>query len=86
NPLALYVISTNKATIEKVASETDSGGFYANDFLVNMTISGLPFGGVGASGTGKYHGRHGFESYTHKRSVLLRSPGMEAAVAFRYPP
>lgn len=57
----------------------------ANDLLMAMAVESLPFGGVGASGMGAYHGKHGFELFSHKRSIMLRPAGFETLVAIRYP-
>ncbi|KAG9398112.1 hypothetical protein AC1031_014912 [Aphanomyces cochlioides] len=71
-PLALYVFATNSRMIDTVMKGTTSGGFVANDTIVHYLNSHLPFGGVGGSGMGAYHGKHSFEAFSHKKSVLLR--------------
>ncbi|KAJ7308814.1 hypothetical protein JRQ81_008082 [Phrynocephalus forsythii] len=78
-PLALYVI-------EKMICETTSGGVTANDAIMHVTVEGLPFGGVGESGMGHYHGRFSFETFSHRRACLIRPLGSDAANANRYPP
>ncbi len=60
NPLALYWFGKDKQNLKRVLSETRSGGVTVNDTLLHITIEDLPFGGVGASGIGSYHGKAGF--------------------------
>ncbi|KAJ0394896.1 hypothetical protein ATCC90586_009207 [Pythium insidiosum] len=71
-PLALYVYSTTAANKQKVISETSSGSLVVNDCMVQLANAHLPFGGVGNSGMGAYHGRHGFEAFSHRKSVLYK--------------
>ena len=70
HPLALYWFGKNKKHMQKVLNETLSGGVTINDTLLHITIDDLPFGGVGASGMGKYHGKEGFDTFSHQKSVL----------------
>lgn len=70
SPLALYVFTNNTATADRVVAGTQSGGVCINDTMVHLANPNLPFGGVGASGFGSYHGRWGFEEFSHKRSVM----------------
>jgi len=69
-PLALYCFSTNRRSIARVIDGTSSGGFMRNGTLLHVAQEDLPFGGVGASGMGAYHGRDGFLRLTHPRAVL----------------
>src|SRR4030095_16452726 len=69
-PLALYVFSRKNSTVEATLAETTSGGVAVNNTLLHLAHPGLPFGGVGASGMGNYHGRAGFRTFSHERSVL----------------
>ncbi|KAJ6657318.1 hypothetical protein lerEdw1_002685 [Lerista edwardsae] len=85
-PLALYVFANKKETIKRMIAQTSSGGVTANDVLMHFTLPGLPFGGVGNSGMGAYHGRHSFETFSHRRSCLVRALKMEAVNKLRYPP
>ncbi|NWI26836.1 AL3A2 dehydrogenase, partial [Sula dactylatra] len=85
-PLALYVFSNNKKLIKRVISETSSGGFVANDVIMHFFLSALPFGGVGNSGMGAYHGKHSFETFSHHRSCLIKDLKMEVINKLRYPP
>ncbi|MEQ9363998.1 MAG: coniferyl aldehyde dehydrogenase [Leptospirales bacterium] len=69
-PLALYLFTHNHKTKRRVLEETVSGGVTVNDSLLHYLQDDLPFGGVGASGMGSYHGREGFESFSHKKAVF----------------
>jgi acyl-CoA reductase-like NAD-dependent aldehyde dehydrogenase len=83
-PLALYVFSRSRATAERVLSSTSSGGACVNHVVYQVAAPQLPFGGVGPSGMGAYHGRAGFEAFSHRRSVLTKSRLIDPPVA--YPP
>ncbi|XP_012679555.2 aldehyde dehydrogenase family 3 member A2-like [Clupea harengus] len=85
-PLALYVFSSNNKVIRQMISETSSGALLANDCLVHYTISDLPFGGVGNSGMGCYHGKYTFDQLSHLRSCLIKKLNMEGVNQMRYPP
>ncbi|XP_069660393.1 aldehyde dehydrogenase family 3 member B1-like isoform X4 [Haliaeetus albicilla] len=85
-PLVLYVFSSRKEVVKRVLERTSSGGFCANDTIMHMTIPSLPFGGIGQSGLGRYHGRSSFETFSHQRSALLRGAGRESLNTPRYPP
>jgi aldehyde dehydrogenase (NAD+) len=83
-PLALYLFTRERATQDRVLAETRSGGVCLNDTVSHMIGTGLPFGGLGESGIGVYHGRASFDCFTHYRSVLRRSFAYDATL--RYPP
>ncbi|XP_050177749.1 aldehyde dehydrogenase family 3 member A2-like isoform X1 [Myiozetetes cayanensis] len=85
-PLALYVFSNNKKLIKRVISETSSGGVTGNDVIMHFFLSTLPFGGVGHSGMGAYHGKHSFETFSHRRACLIKDLKMESTNKMRYPP
>ena len=72
-PLALYHFDDDRGRAERVLRETTSGGAALNDTLLQTALNDLPFGGVGASGMGAYHGRDGFETFSHKKSVFAQS-------------
>lgn len=72
-PLALYFFSNNKESQKRVLQETASGGACINDTIVHVAFPDLPFGGVGDSGMGSYHGKASFDTFSHKRSVLTKS-------------
>ena len=69
-PLALYWFGKNKEVMQRILNETRSGGVTINDTLLHAGIEDLPFGGVGASGMGAYHGKAGFDTFSHRKSVL----------------
>ncbi len=94
-PLALYVMSHDERTVDRVLDETVSGGVSVNDFMLHVAQDDLPFGGVGASGIGAYHGREGFFALSHNKPVfhqarlngagLLRPPyGKAIETALRF--
>jgi aldehyde dehydrogenase (NAD+) len=83
-PLALYLFSHDKAAQRRVIETTSSGGVCINDVVMQLVGPQLPFGGVGASGMGAYHGRTGFETFSHRKSVLVKGTRME--LPLRYPP
>ena len=83
-PLALYLFGGGKKEQGKVLSMTSSGGVCFNDVVLQAGIPELPFGGVGTSGMGKYHGKAGFDNFTHYKSVLKRPFWLD--LNFRYPP
>jgi len=69
-PLALYWFGKDKKNMKQVLNETRSGGVTINDTLLHIAIEDLPFGGVGASGMGSYHGKAGFDTFSHQKSIL----------------
>ena len=69
-PLALYWFGKDKKVMQRILNETCSGGVTINDTLLHAAIEDLPFGGIGASGMGAYHGKTGFEAFSHRKSVL----------------
>ncbi|NXQ42828.1 AL3A2 dehydrogenase, partial [Catharus fuscescens] len=85
-PLALYVFSNKKQLIRRVIAETSSGGMTANDVIMHSVVPALPFGGVGHSGMGAYHGRFSFETFSHRRACLIKDLRWEVLNKLRYPP
>ena len=83
-PLALYFFSNNKKNQEWVLQKTTSGGACINDTVMHLTVPALPFGGVGASGFGRYHGKAGFDTFSYQRGVLNKSFLLD--LKWRYPP
>ncbi len=83
-PLALYLFSNDAAAHDKVIDQTRSGNVCVNDVLMHLTVAELPFGGIGESGMGQYHGQWSFETFTHRKGVLSRSTHLDLPV--RYPP
>lgn len=72
-PLALYIFSENEAVTEKIIEKTSSGGVSINDTISHIINPNLPFGGIGTSGMGNYHGVYSFETFSHHRSILRKS-------------
>jgi aldehyde dehydrogenase (NAD+) len=83
-PLALYLFSRDDEAQKRVLQETSSGGVTINHTLLHAAIPSLPFGGVGASGLGAYHGRASFETFSHRKSVLKKPTWFDPW--FFYPP
>jgi len=69
-PLSCYIYSKNRKTINKLLKEISFGGGAVNDSLMHLSNSNLPFGGVGSSGMGSYHGKAGFDTFSHFKSIL----------------
>jgi aldehyde dehydrogenase (NAD+) len=84
HPLGLYVFAGDRAVADHILASTASGDAVVNDCTVQPIVRELPFGGVGNSGMGKYHGQWGFRAYTNARGVLHRGTRFDAAL--RYPP
>jgi aldehyde dehydrogenase (NAD+) len=83
-PLALYVFSERRATVERILAGTVSGGAGVNMPLLHVANPDLPFGGVGESGMGSYHGLAGFRAFSHERAVLTQGP--LAPIEHLFPP
>lgn len=83
-PLALYIFSKDKHKQQQVLQETSSGGVCINDTVMHVGVSTLPFGGVGDSGIGTYHGKASFDTFSHYKSVLRK--GFRFDPNWRYPP
>jgi aldehyde dehydrogenase (NAD+) len=83
-PLALYFFSRNKKNQKKLLNHISFGGGCINDTVLHVANSHLPFGGVGNSGIGKYHGKAGFETFSHYKSVLSRPFWFD--IPLRFPP
>lgn len=83
-PLALYFFSSSKYKQNKILAATSSGGACINDTIVHLTNPRLPFGGVGFSGMGSYHGKFSFDTFSHHRSILSKSTLLDTLL--RYPP
>ncbi|KAM4899428.1 aldehyde dehydrogenase family 3 member B1-like isoform 2-T2 [Sylvia borin] len=85
-PLALYAFSSDDKVVNQVLERTSSGGFCGNDTLTHVTLTSLPFGGIGNSGLGMHHGKFSFDTFSHHRGCLKRGMGWEPLNAPRYPP
>lgn len=83
-PLAAYVYTKSKKLRKKLLHEVSFGGGCVNDSVVHLSVPGLPFGGVGSSGMGNYHGKHSFNAFTHYKSILQKPFLFEPPV--KYPP
>lgn len=83
-PLALYLFSKNKHTAKKVFKSCSFGGGCLNDTIVHLAEANLPFGGVGNSGVGNYHGKYSFDCFSHKKAVLFKPFWLD--IPLRYPP
>ena len=83
-PLALYLFEHDRATIAHVLRRTVSGGVTVNDTLVHFGVDALPFGGVGASGIGAYHGEAGFRTFSHVKPVFRQA--RFSMLRWLYPP
>jgi aldehyde dehydrogenase (NAD+) len=84
-PLAAYLFTKTKNIRERIIKEVPAGGMVINHLLFHFATNKLPFGGVGPSGMGAYHGRFGFEEFSHKKSVMTK-PTRPDVGAFIYPP
>lgn len=84
HPLALYMFSNNKKHIKKITDNCRFGGGCINDVIVHLATSEMPFGGFGESGMGSYHGKFGFETFSHKRSILDKKTWLD--LPMRYQP
>jgi aldehyde dehydrogenase (NAD+) len=83
-PLALYVFSEARANVERLVRGTSAGGTGVNIPLLHLANPNLPFGGVGESGVGSYHGFFGFRAFSHERAVLTQ--GRPALIERFFPP
>lgn len=83
-PLALYIFGRNEKAIDRVLRKTTSGSTCVNHCILQIENLSLPFGGVGMSGTGNYHGIYGFRTFSHERNVMLQ--GAFDPMQFFYPP
>lgn len=82
-PLALYLFTFNKEIQNKVMTNCSFGGGCINDCIMHLTNENLPFGGVGRSGMGSYHGKKSYETFSHEKSVLKKN---KAEINLKYPP
>lgn len=83
-PLALYIFSNDKYVIRETLNKLSFGGGCINDTITHIANSNLPFGGVGQSGMGKYHGKLSFDTFTNKKGVVKKSNLID--IYLRYPP
>ncbi|MDX9919828.1 MAG: aldehyde dehydrogenase [Paludibacter sp.] len=81
-PLSCYVFTSNKALKNKILHEVSFGGGCVNDAIMHISNSHLPFGGVGESGIGSYHGEYGFKTFSHFKSILEKSAWFEPGLKY----
>jgi acyl-CoA reductase-like NAD-dependent aldehyde dehydrogenase len=84
HPLALYVFAEKKSVVDNVLGNTTAGGVTVNGTLMHLTSPHLPFGGIGESGMGGYHGKSGVRLFQHMKPVLSRGTKLDQSIA--YPP
>lgn len=82
-PLALYMFTENKAAARRVLSNTVFGGGCINDTIIHLATSRMPFGGVGDSGMGGYHGKYSFDTFTHYTSIVDKTTRLDLPVRYR---
>ena len=82
-PLALYLFTNDKEIMSKVMNIISFGGGCINDCIMHLTSEDMPFGGVGRSGMGSYHGKKSYEAFTHDKSVLIKK---KSELNLKYPP
>lgn len=87
-PLAMYIFTKSKKDLDLLIENTTCGGICVNDTVMHFAVGNLPFGGVGSSGIGKYHGKHTYETFSHQKSCLKKTFGLigEKLGCTRYPP
>ena len=85
-PLALYVFSANTRLAKRIIDSTSAGSTCVNDVIFQIAPPSLPFGGVGASGLGAYHGKYSFDAFSHQRTVVYAANWCEPLVSKRNPP
>ena len=83
-PLAMYIFSRDKASTSRMLGHTSAGGTVINNVVIHLANPNLPFGGVGESGFGNYHGPYGFRTFSHERAVLTQ--GWFSPLGYFYPP
>ena len=82
-PLALYIFSKSKSNIRFITEYCSFGGGCVNDCVIHLATSGMPFGGTGESGMGAYHGRAGFETFTHMKSIVDKKTWFDMPVRYQ---
>jgi aldehyde dehydrogenase (NAD+) len=85
-PLAMYLFSQSRKNIDYLSTNIQAGGILTNDTLFGAGSSYLPFGGVGKSGLGRYHGKDSYNCFSHQQSILRRHTNWWLEVPFRFPP
>lgn len=83
HPLALYIFSSNRKNIKKVTQTCRYGGGCINDVVVHLATTEMPFGGFGESGMGAYHGKFGFDTFSHKKSILDKKTWIDLPIRYQ---
>lgn len=83
HPLALYLFTKDKRVEKKVTNGLQFGGGCVNDVIMQIAAHNLPFGGVGASGMGQYHGKYSFQTFSHPKSVLVRGTWLDPSLRYQ---
>ena len=83
-PLAFYLFTSRRETKQKILNSCSFGGGCINDTIIHLATTHMPFGGVGESGMGGYHGKKSFETFTHERSIVKKSTWLD--LPMRYHP
>ncbi len=83
-PLACYIFTSDKKTEKRLVHNLSYGGGCVNDTIVHLAVPNLPFGGVGGSGMGRYHGKYGFDCFSHQKAIMRKARWLD--LPFRYQP
>ena len=86
HPLGLYVFSGDNRSRDTIVDSTLSGGVTVNDVFMHCAVPNAPFGGVGESGSGYYHGKYGILEFSHLRTIVSLPLWLDKYMGFRYPP
>lgn len=82
-PLALYLFTTNKETENRILKNVSFGGGCINDTIIHLATSHMPFGGVGNSGMGGYHGKYSFDTFSHKKSIVKKYNWIDLPIRYQ---
>lgn len=82
-PLALYLFTTDKTTEKRILNNISFGGGCINDTIIHLATSHLPFGGVGNSGMGSYHGKYSFDTFSHKKSIVKKYNWIDLPIRYQ---
>ena len=82
-PLALYIFSTDRGHIRYVQENVSYGGGCVNDTIIHLATSQMGFGGVGMSGMGSYHGKYGFDTFTHEKSIVDKGNWLDLPMRYQ---
>ena len=83
HPLALYIFTQDKCAAKSVIEKIGFGGGCINDTLIHLATSEMPFGGFGESGMGSYHGKTGFDTFTHYKSIVDKKTWIDLTIRYR---